>query len=339
MLGAGLFLGGAAAVVGSGAGAILPDDYRGLRIEGRHLYDAEGERIVPIGVNEMFVWSDDRDGTETFPEIAQTGANVVRIVWHTQHGDVDGLRRAIANCIRHDMIAMPELHDATGNLDRVPALVDWWIQPEVVAYLREHERFLLVNIANEAGRSNESRERYLEIYTDAITRMREAGIRAPLVIDAPGWGQDISMLHVTFEDLLDADPLRNLLFSPHLWWVAEDGSRDRIIRELQRSVDLGMPTIVGEFAPMGVNCRRWIDYRTILEECARHGIGHLAWSWGRVNNRDCRDMSMTLDGRFGNWRDTEHFGRWGEEVAVLHPKSIRNTAVRPQSILNRDAAD
>ena len=94
---------------------------------------------------------------------------------------------------------------------------------------------------------------------------------------------------------------------------------------------MGLPLIVGEFAAMGLECVAYIDYGAILDECQRHSIGWLAWSWGQVDNGDCAEMSMTTDGTFGNWRDTSQ-GRWGEETVVTHANSIQNTSVTPASL-------
>ncbi len=301
-----------------------------MRVEGRRIFDPCGEELVMRGVNEMFIWSrDDLAGDRTMPEIALTGANTVRIVWLTDarnaNASPENLDRAIQNAIDNKMFPMPELHDATGRLDRVPALVEYWTRPDIVEVLKKHEEYLLLNIANEAGDHNVKADEFKRVYSDAIARIRATGLRCPLVIDASGWGQDIGILHETGPWLLDQDPERNLIFSIHTWWVADDGSRDRIIDGLQRSVDMDLPLIVGEFAPMGVKCREWIDYKTLLAECQRHGIGWLAWSWGQVRNGDCHLMDMTGGDARGRF---EGLHGWGKEVAVTDPNSIMNTSVR-----------
>jgi mannan endo-1,4-beta-mannosidase len=78
---------------------------------------------------------------------------------------------------------------------------------------------------------------------------------------------------------------------------------------------------------VGVGCRGRIAYEHIMQEAQRLGIGWLAWSWG-PGNSDCREMDMTTDGTFDTLHD------WGLEVAVTDPNSIRNTSVRPYSILH-----
>ena len=296
-------------------------------VKGRHLYDPNGDKVILRGVNEMFIWSTDLDGSRTLPEIAKTGANVTRIVWlsdkETPNASPRNLDRIITNCIAQGMIPMPELHGATGKWDKLKEMVDYWVKPEVVEVIKKHEQYVLLNIANEAGKHGVTAKQFRAEYEKAITRIRNAGIKCPLVIDASGWGQDIDILQATGKDLIEADPLRNILFSVHIWWVADDGSKNRIINEIKESVEMELPLIVGEFAPMGPGCKQYIDYKTIIEECEKNEIGWMAWSWGLMNNGDCADMDMTNDELPGKY---EGLFDWGLDVAVTHPYSIKNTA-------------
>src|SRR5688572_23914638 len=81
----------------------------GLRVDGRHLVDRCGERIVLRGVNEMIVWSPGRDGVPELGEIAKTGANAVRMVW-TDEGSAGALDSAIANALGQRLIPIIEHH-------------------------------------------------------------------------------------------------------------------------------------------------------------------------------------------------------------------------------------
>ncbi len=298
-----------------------------MQVKGRFLYDACGEKVVLRGVNEMFIWSNDLDGIKTMPEIAETGANVVRIVWLSDEDNVKGspanLDAILINCIAHKMFPMPELHGATGDFSKLQKQVDYWTRPEVVDVLKKHEAYLLVNIANEAGDKDVTQQQFREQYQIAIRRIRETGLRSPLVIDASNWGQDIDILQSTGPSLLEADSLDNLLFSVHMWWPASDGSRKRIKKEIKESVKMELPLIVGEFAPMAVKCAEYIDYKTIMKQCEKYDIGWMAWSWGLVDNSDCELMDMTSNqakGRFSGLFD------WGYEVAVNNKNSIKNTS-------------
>ncbi|HEX7069677.1 MAG TPA: cellulase family glycosylhydrolase [Rhodothermales bacterium] len=290
-------------------------------VEGRHLYDVCGEPVVLRGVNKMTVWMD-RQGS-TFPEIAKTGANAVRTVWsievEPQQADL-----LLLNAKRHGLIPMLEMHDATGNWGMLDRVVDYWTRPETVQLIRKHEKYLLVNIANEAGQDvpdNTYRDKYIQI----IQRMRRAGIRVPLVVDASGWGRDHEQVLRVGPAIVASDSLKNTMMSVH-WWHS-DNNTQRITSALERSVSLNLPFIVGEFAHAEIGCRGRIAYEHILAEAQRLGIGWLAWSWG-PGNSDCAAMDMTEDGSF----DSLH--EWGLEVAVTDPNSIKNTSVRPHYMVN-----
>jgi len=299
-----------------------------LYVQGRRLFDRCGEPVVLRGINEMVIWTAPEG--QTFPEIAKTGANTVRVVWTIKdHPGAEQLDRVLARAIAEKLIPIIELHDATGNLAEVPRLVEFWVRPEIVSVLKKHEHSLLLNIANEAGSAVQLAE-YVSTYTSAIEKLRSAGLELPLMIDAPGWGQDIDTLQAAAPALMQADPRRNLLFSAHLWWSKgessdDPGSTKRIRSEIEESVAMDLPLVIGEFAHAGVGCSRSIDYSTILTEAERAGIGWLAWSWG-PGNRDCNEMDMTTAGTF------ETLQGWGLDVSVNHPASIQKTAKIPRSM-------
>jgi mannan endo-1,4-beta-mannosidase len=318
---------GTAGTAGSGGAPTTSDTFY---VSGRDLYDRCGEKVVLRGVNEMIVWSEGKDGVPEYTEIAKTGANAVRIVWN-EEGSAAELDVAIQNAVAQKLIPMVEHHGATGDLTKVPSVVDYWTQTDVVAVLKKHAPYLLLNIANEAGESGTQQQAFATTYQTAITRIRGTGVTVPLVIDAPGWGQDVDVLQAAGPGLIEHDPEKNLLFSVHMWW--NDATGTRVTTELEQSVQMGLPLIVGEFAQHAVSgCNQNpFAYGVLLTEAQKHGVGWLAWSWGAVPNSDCANegsFDMTVGGVFGNWEEA-----WGEEVALTHAASIQKTAVRPQSMV------
>ncbi|MBN2807548.1 MAG: cellulase family glycosylhydrolase [Prolixibacteraceae bacterium] len=307
------------------------DELPGFRVDGRFLYDACGEKVILRGVSNPNIWFE-KNGIPRMAEIAQTGANVVRIVWETR-GTAAQLDLAIQNCIKEKMIPMVEVHDATGEIDKVPMCVDYWTKPDVVDVLLKHEKFLLLNIANEPGNGSVSNSKFRSTYQDAITRIREAGIRVPLVIDGTDWGKNIDMMQAEGPGLIEFDPDHNLLFSVHMWWPKMYGFTEQdIIDELAQSAELNLPLIVGEFSQMHGSCEEntitannSIAYKTIMRECQLNETGYIAWSWfGNCNPF----WDMSTKGTFASLYD------WGLEVAVTDENSIQNTSVRPYFIVN-----
>ncbi len=318
-------------------------------VEGRHLHDPLDNKVILRGVNKMSVWDhDDPTGTTYFPEIRQTGTNSVRIVWLiTNDGvatDPTILDALITNARQNHLIPMIELHDATGEWNRLQDLVDYWVQPAIVALIQKHQAYLLVNIGNEVGNDTVDAVQFIAGYTDAIQSLRAAGIHTPLVIDSADWGKDLDLLDASAATLLAADPEHNLLFSVHLYWPLVCGADADFIRnKLTHSVGLGYPLIVGEFSKYGAfpfclpeprpsmcSPSGEIDYKTILETCHQQEIGWYAWEWGPGNGFNeplCAVMDMTPDRLFAHLKPG-----WAEEVAISSPFSIKNTSVTPPTM-------
>lgn len=291
---------------------------------------AAGEPVILRGVNEMFAWAEDPGGAHVIGEIAKTGANALRIVT-TVETDPAALDAAIGRSIDHGMIPIPECHSATGRWDRLPVCVDYWTRPDVADVLRRHERWVLLNIANEAGDSAVTADQFVDGYRAAIDRLRSAGLRVPLVIDGANWGRDHRVLLDRWPVLNRHDPLHRVIASTHTYWVGAQEARKDHYRQIIETVRGGeIPFIIGEGpTPSGWDCSP-SPYEWAMTELHRAGIGWLAWSWGAVSNGDCDDPNrydMTRDGVFGHWETDA-----GRSLAVGHPASIRYTSRRPCSI-------
>lgn len=307
----------------------------GFFVQGRFLYTKDNEKVILRGVNHMFIWTD-REG-KSIPEIAKTGANCVRIVWNT-HGRISDLYHLVDESIRNSMIPIVELHDATGRWDRLPELVDYWTREEMLQLIRDHQEYLLVNIGNEIGGEEENGEEFFAAYSSAITKLRAAGIRVPLIIDADNWGHSPKNILEQGASLLSFDPEHNLIFDLHLWWPSElhDAKKTgyatveaRITGVLEESVEKNLPLIIGEFAPVAVNGMREIPYKFIMAEAERLEIGWLAWSFG-PGNFDSPEMDMTTHSSYNT------LVGWGKEVCIDSPMGIQNTSVIPSFITNGD---
>jgi len=315
-----------AAEEASSAAAPLVPPGDGFHVVGRRLVDRCGEEVVLRGINKMIIWTD-IDGVPSCAEIAKTGANAVRMVW-LMEGTPAQLDVAIDNCVEAGLIPLIELHDGIGDWSMLPALVDWWTSAEVLAVIAKHRRHLLINIGNEVGDASVTAEEFRQGYETAVQRMRAAGIHVPLVIDGTDWGKNIDVLQSEGPALIEADPDHNLIFSIHMWWPRMWGyTAQTVIDELAESAAMELPLMVGEFG------NRWdltswgaIPYLTILEQTDLQGVGMFPWEWGPGNNPQTW-LDMTSDSTY------ETLFGWGLEVALTHPSSIANTAIRPYSMV------
>jgi mannan endo-1,4-beta-mannosidase len=307
----------------------------GFFVHDRFLFSKDNEKVILRGINHMFVWTD-REG-KSISEIAKTGANVVRIVWNMQ-GKVSDLDNIIHECIANNMIPMPELHDASGHWGKLNDLMSFWLREETLQMILNHQEYLILNIGNEIGATEIDGEEFFESYQALIVKMRASGIRVPLVIDADDWGKSTKNIMEQGPRLIQADPEHNLLFSIHMWWPTETHDpqktgyktvEDRITGELEKSVNLSIPLIIGEFAPVAVNDLKHIPYKHIIAEAERLDIGWLAWSWG-PGNLDSPDMDMTEHSSFNTLTG------WAKEVCVDSSFSIQNTSQIPQFIIDKN---
>lgn len=312
----------------------------------------------------MSVWDQqDPYGKGYFPEIAKTNANCVRIVWNstangmpTVIGQLDSL---VKNCIANKMIPMIELHDATCNWDSLNFVVNYWTQPAMLDLIQRYEHALLLNVANEAGDDAVTVQEFLAGYKLAIMKLRQSGIRVPLIIDAKGCGKDLDVLVPTAAELIAHDPDHNVMFSVHPYWsdsaIAQVQSTF-IKDQLKKVTDNNIPLILGELSAYGgwpgkdqpdtFSCTTpgTVDYKTILTEAAANNIGYLVWEWGPGNgyfNYDppvlCPAMDLTTDGTYQSILEIVPGSKpkgWVRDVVIDGPFSIQKTAVKSNYILN-----
>jgi mannan endo-1,4-beta-mannosidase len=313
------------------------EDYNGLQVKGRFLYDQCGEKVILRGMNAFIVFWD-RDGSVHYPEIAKTGANCVRIFWRTGHtpepfmspADLD---KTIQNCINNKMLPMPCLWDATGKPpggDEWQDILDYWTHPEVMAVLKKHQKFLILNIANEVGKNDVTNQQYRTEYKKAIDTLRNSGLHVPLVIDASNWGRAERYILDNAKYLIDADPAKNLIFSWHPWDNSTSPTRvDNFFEQAKKDT---IPIIVGEFSSVDVFGKPFASpdiWRHIMQRCHEYENGYLPWWWASKKEGEMHEV--TEDRIFGNWVNAP----WGEEVAIGSEYSIQKTSVRPKPILGQ----
>lgn len=344
-----------------------------FKVVGRDLVDPCGEKVLLKGVNKMSIFDEeDIYGDRYFPEIAKTNANCVRIVWFATHSNTQQLAQfesLIKNCIANKMIPMIELHDATCNWDMLDEVVAFWIKPSVVQLVQKYQHALLVNIANEAGANDAvSAAQFVAGYKDAITKMRIAGIKTPLVIDGPDCGQNLEIIVQTSAQLIQHDPDHNIMFSVHTYWsnvaIQASGNPTFIKNQLQAAVDNNVPLILGELTAFGgwtglapqqdqmARCSPLsaVDYTTLMTETSMRNVGWLLWEWGPGNaiygdfNNDgtpdppidCPQMDITTDGTYNSVVAITPASpnAWAKEAVITSPLSIKNTAQKSAYLTN-----
>lgn len=302
------------------SGATTP--HATMYVQGSALFDRCGEKVVLRGANAGIAFPSDPQATH-LAQLAQTGANAVRLTFRVQYNnsgptDVD---TALTEARKNKMIPIPALWDATGDWSKLGFCVDFWVDPAMVAVLKKHEAYAMLNMANEAGDGSVTDAQYRQGYAAAIQKVRAAGLKLPLVIDAGNWGRDEAYIMNNAAYLLAQDPEQNLVFSWHPW--DENQPQSRYQTAFSDATSKGICVIVGEFASVGVSYSQPILYATIMQLAQQSGVGWLWWWWYGSDQH-----SLTTNGQYGSWANV------GQEVCVTSSHGIQKTSVRPYEMVN-----
>ncbi|MDE5894232.1 MAG: glycoside hydrolase family 5 protein, partial [Acetatifactor sp.] len=191
----------------------------GFYVGGSTLYDANGNPFVMRGINHAHCWYEDQ-ALNAVKGIAQTGSNCVRLVladgeqWKATSAQM--VEALIDRCKQENMIVILEVHDATGYKDKESLLKAAQYFVDLKDSLVGQEDYVIINIANE-WQGNSSSKTWKEAYLEAIPMLREAGLAHTIMIDSAGWGQYGRCIQDGGEELLEADPLSNVMFSIHMY--------------------------------------------------------------------------------------------------------------------------
>ena len=290
----------------------------GFTVSGTKLLDAGGNEFVMRGVNHAHAWYAKFDEL-ALEAIAKTGSNTVRIVcsdggqW-TKDSE-DSLKKIIELCKKNKMICVLEVHDATGKDDTaaLSAAADYWVSMREV--LAGNEAYVIVNIANEWMGTWDTKS-WAEAYKTEVAKLREAGIKNSIMVDAPGWGQFGQAIVDKGKDVLEADPDKNIIFSVHMYGTA-GGSQGKIKNVLKGATDKGLYIIVGEFGYKHSDGD--VDEEYIMEYCTQNNLGYLGWSW-KGNSGGVEYLDLALE-----WDGSRLSSDWGE-VLVNSKNGIKETS-------------
>ena len=252
------------------------------------LLDANGNEFRMRGTNRTHpdVWS---------PAIAGTSCNCVRwnadvepyIKWSPENW-VNTMQSAhLGGTIADKMVQIVGFWDGTNDPSQATfdKMVQRWLD-SISAFL-PYQKYIIPNIANEWG--NDPLQ-WAEAYEVAIPKLRAAGWKGAIMIDAPGSGQNGMAIAQYGEDILAADPLHNLIFSWHIYGAVYDSATGRarqykeqvdLAPTMQALMDTGLCCCIGEFGP-----GRQVQFPTALIPPERvvalaenAGFGWMTWAW------------------------------------------------------------
>ncbi len=316
-----LALGGLTAATGTAATAADPVPV-GLHVAGTDLVEQDGTPFVARGVSHAHTWYPTQTPT-AIPAIRAAGANALRVVlsdggrW--TRNDAADVADVVERCRDAQLVCMLEVHDTTGYGEQagattLAAAAEYWVSLRDV--LVGTEDFVQINIGNEPfGNTDAASARWADDTSAAVVRIREAGLRHNLVVDAPSWGQDWrGVMRTDAPRVAAADPEGNTLFSVHMYGVYAQAST--ITSYLDAFEAMGLPLVIGEFGHDHSDGDP--DEATIMREAVRRGVGYYGWSWsGNGGGVEYLDMVTSFD--------PERMTPWGERI-FEGADGIRSTA-------------
>ncbi len=258
-----------------------------LQVVGKNLTLTNGQSIILRGVNYGLINQGDISladpaGYQAYiDEVANTGANAIRIPWYTDGqnwrdipgppsngtpGTVDGyvtnghLSNIIAYCISKKMIPILSIHDDSyitckDNWAYFDSTVmNFWTDPNVLALIETNKSHLIINLANEfdfvrwTGSPASELTIFKTNYSAAVNQLRQAGVHVPIMIDAPDCGQSSTELLSIAEEMNQSDSRHNLIFSSHAYWYGYANTLAQVQTKLTEAQNTDVCFILGEVA-------------------------------------------------------------------------------------------
>ena len=300
-----------------------------LRVSGRYLLSANGVNFIMRGINYPHTWFTEPEYASSFGHIKAKGANTVRVVLSSGHAQdwtensASDVASVIALCKTNKLICVLEVHDTTGYGEVGDAIslsqaVEYW--KKIKSALIGQEAYVIINIGNEPyGNPPENNPNatlaWVDATKNAILALRNAGFTHMLMVDAPNWGQDWQLvMRENAASIFNTDPLRNTVFSIHMYGVFETPSS--IQNYLSHFVDAGLPLVIGEFGHFHSDGDP--DEDAIMATAESFGIGYMGWSW---SGNCCGGEALDMVVNFNPNQETP----WGNRI-IHGPNGIEQTS-------------
>jgi len=210
--------------------------------------------------------------------------------------------------------------------------MEWWTRSDVVSVLKRHQRYLIINLANELGdyrwlgASAAALNNFSNAYKKAITSIRNQGFQMPIMIDAPDCGTSISAFTSIGQELIDHDPRHSVLLSVHAYWGGDYDGTSEIVPAFKANLPIVFGEIANKQFAFHDECYYGLDgtnyknppttgfrYQTLLRLLTEYEIGWLAWAWYKDK---CEYRRMTPDGNYTGAIDGSYTGLtpYGEDI-------------------------
>lgn len=300
---------------------ITPVSQSGFKVSGTKLLDANGNEFIMRGINHAHVWFT-KNLDDALQGIANMGANCVRIVLgdgNSTNGwgptSESEIKDIIQKCKSKKLVCILESHNGTGSDDvsDLNKAVEYW--KSVKNTFIGEEKYVIINISNEWYGSWNRLGKWGDAYAEAVKELRSAGIHNTLMVDSAGWGQCAKSIPEYGEDIFNADPDKNTMFSIHMYGSA-GGSKKQIKSNIDNVLNKNLCLTIGEF---GWNHSDGdVDEDYIMQYCCENNVGYIAWSWkGNGGGVEYLDIS-------NDWAGND-LSDWGKNL-LENSYGIKETA-------------
>src|SRR5690606_11462739 len=270
-----------------------------ITTEGNNIYWADGRETIFRGVNLQYS-NAPLEMIDGFTGIAETGANVVRIQLSktTSEGELEAALNAAASNGLAAIITLndPDLKCQDDEVAFNNAVSDLWLNEwlPIIAQDRYQDK-IMINMASGWGPKEVFNgysfgyRTYMDTYKTAIRQFRKAGLKFPLVVDAPGCGEDYHAFESDrAKELMAADDQKNLIFSVHAYGSTWN-TATKIVENMEKLTSQNVPVIMSEFGGAGVG-ESPVKLASILEKGAGDYAADISVPW----KSDADKLAMVL---------------------------------------------
>ena len=265
-----------------------------LKVRGRFLYDANGEKVIMRAIENVIrygdyngsgEWNDpyengsliDGNGDHVV-ELAKTGANATRLIG----GRPEELAQVLPRAIDSQMwvsIAHVNFRD-----------------PFVRDIINKYECYVTLHAQGEV--IHDDPEKWREESIKAIKEIRALGYQAPIEITAGFYGQRFEMILDEGRKIFRADPLKNVIFVTQAYSEIENrGGVDQVLNQL---ANFPLPVLVGS-SHFGQGLEDGYGnnldtYKQVWEGTYQRELSSFYWVWSNAGYGDVVSSNGRFDG-------------------------------------------
>ena len=316
-----------------------PSNTGALHVEGTHLVDKDGKTVVLRGISTHgLAWFPDYANAAMFQQLADWGANVVRLALYTEEyggwcsgGNRDELRQLVLDAVEYateaDLYVIVDWHTLSDNNPATHQEEAIAFFDDVAGVLADHDN-VIYEVCNEPNGATSWQD--VRAYAqEVIPVVRRHAPEAVCLVGTPEWCQR--------PDSAAADPLDldNVMYTVHFYAAThKQDLRDRTAQ----AIDAGLPVFVSEFGICDASGNGAIDedeadaWMALLDELEVSRV-----MWNLSNKDESSAMISSACDKTSGLADTDlsQAGRWVR--TMLDPSASMSEATSEDTVQAVDA--